>query len=44
MVNVPDCDIVVSKFKRQLLYYVPFWTNTLSKGLNPFIKSDGLNE
>ena len=35
--NVLDSDIVVSKFKLQLGYYVHFWTNTLGKGMNSLI-------
>ena len=35
--NVVDCDIVVSKFKLQSRYYIPFWTNTLAKGMNSLI-------
>ena len=31
--NVLDCDIVVSKFKLQSLYYIHFQTNILEKGL-----------
>ena len=27
VVNVPNCNIVVSKFKIHLYYYIPFWTN-----------------
>ena len=32
-----DSDIVISDFELQLPYYVPFWTNTLGKGMNPLI-------
>ena len=35
--NVLDCDIVESKFKIQLHYYIHFWTNALGKGRNFFI-------
>ena len=35
--NVLDCDIVVSKFELQSLYYVHFRTNTLRKGMDPLI-------
>ena len=39
-----DCAIVVSKFKLQLQYCIQFCTNTLRKGMNPFISlSYGLN-
>ena len=34
VVNVLKCDIVVSEFKIQSNYYVPFWTNTYRKGVN----------
>ena len=37
IVKAMDCEIVVSKFKLQSGYYVHFWTNTLGKGMNPFI-------
>ena len=32
--NVLDCYIIVSEFELQLCYYIPFWTNTLGKGIN----------
>ena len=35
--NVLDCDIAVSEFDFQLLYYVHFQTNILGEGMNPFI-------
>ena len=35
--NVLDCNNVVGKFKPQLLYYIHFQTNSLGKGMNPFI-------
>ena len=35
VVNVLDCDIVVSEFELQLRYYVQFWTNNLGKGMKP---------
>ena len=34
-----DYNIVVSEFELQLCYYIHFWTNTLGKGMNPFIPS-----
>ena len=37
VLNVTDCNIVARKFELQLRYYVPFRTNTLRKGMNPFI-------
>ena len=37
MVKTMDCGIAVTKFKLQLHYYVHFQTNTLGKGINPFI-------
>ena len=37
MVNVVDCGIVVTEFELHLRYYVYFRTNTLGKGINPFI-------
>ena len=37
MVKAMDFGIVVSKFELQSLYYVQFRTNTLGKGMNPFI-------
>ena len=39
MANVKECDITVSKFKLQSLYYVHFPTITLGKGKNTFILS-----
>ena len=33
--NELDCDIVVSKIKLQLCYYIHFQTNSLGKGMNP---------
>ena len=39
MVNVLDCDIVVSEFELQLRYCVSFRTDTLRKGSNPFIST-----
>ena len=41
--NMLDCNIVVSQFKFQFSYYSHFHTNTLEKGLNPFIPSYELN-
>ena len=35
--NILNYDIVVSKFKLQSFYYVPFQTNTLRKAMNLFI-------
>ena len=35
--EVPDCDIVVSKFELQSRYYVHFRTVTLEKGMKPLI-------
>ena len=43
VVNVQDCDIVVSEFELNSHYYVHFRTNTLGKGMNPFVLSYGLN-
>ena len=37
MVKAMDCGIVVSEFVLQSRYYVHFRTNTLGKGMNPFI-------
>ena len=37
MANVLDCGITVSEFKFQPYYHVHFRTNTLGKGMNPFI-------
>ena len=37
MVQAMDCKIVGSEFELQSLYYVHFRTNTLRKGMNPFI-------
>ena len=39
VVNVLDCDIVVSKFEIQSWYYVHFQTNAFGKGMNPLIRS-----
>ena len=35
--NMLNSNIVESKFKLQLCYYVHFYTNTLGKGMNPLI-------
>ena len=44
MTNVLDCDIVISEFKIQSLYYIHFQTNILWKGMNSFIpRPHGLN-
>ena len=37
MVKVMDWGIVVSEFVLQSHYYVHFQTNTLGKGMSPFI-------
>ena len=37
IVKVMDCRIVESEFELQLHYYIHFWSNTLGKGVNPFI-------
>ena len=37
MVNVLDCDIVVSEFKPQLCYNIHFQTNILGEVMNPLI-------
>ena len=37
VVNVLDCDIVVSKFELQSRYYIHFCTNTLGNVTNLFI-------
>ena len=37
LVNVLNCDIVVSKFVLQLDYYFPFRSNTHERGMNPII-------
>ena len=37
MVKVMDSGIVVSELKLQSCYYIHFQTNTLGKGMNPFI-------
>ena len=42
VVNMLDCNIVVSQFKLQLPYHIHFQTNTLRKSMKPFILS--LNE
>ena len=36
-IETMDCKIVVSDFELQSRYYVHFRTNTLGKGMNPFI-------
>ena len=35
MVKAMDCEIVVSEFELQSLYYVHFRANTLGNGMNP---------
>ena len=37
VVNMQNCNIVVCEFELQSHYYVHFWTNTLGKGMYPFI-------
>ena len=37
MVNVLDCDIVVSEFELQQRYYNYFRTNTLGKNMSPLV-------
>ena len=39
VVNVLDCDFVVSEFELQLPYYIHFRTNAFGKGMNliPFV-------
>ena len=37
MVKAMNCRIVVSEFELHSRYYVHFRTNTLGKGMNPFI-------
>ena len=37
LVNVLNCNIVVSEFELQSCYYVDFWTNTHGKGMIPLI-------
>ena len=37
MINKLGCDIIVSEFELQSLYYDHFWTNTLGKGMNALI-------
>ena len=35
VVNMLDCNIVVSEFEFKLRYYIHFWTNTLKKDIEP---------
>ena len=37
MVKAIDCGIVVRELVLQSRYYIPFWANTLGKGINPLI-------
>ena len=37
MAKFLDCDPIVSEFELQSRYYVHFQTNTLAKGMSPFI-------
>ena len=37
MVNVLDCNIIVSEFELQSRYFVHFRTRTFQKGMNPLI-------
>ena len=39
MVKELDFEIIVSMFELQSRYYVPFWANTLKKGMNLLILS-----
>ena len=39
MANMLDFNLIVSKFKLQLCYYIHFQTNTLGKGMNLLIPS-----
>ena len=38
-INALDCNIVGSKLKFQLRYYIHFWNYALEKVLNPLIDS-----
>ena len=40
MANKLDCSIVVSKLECHSRYYIHFWINTPSKGMNPFMLTD----
>ena len=37
IVKALDCGIVVGEFELQSRYHVYFWTNTIRKGMNPFV-------
>ena len=37
--NVLDCDILISEFEQQTLYYVHFRANIFGKGINSVISS-----
>ena len=41
--NMLDCNIIVSKFKLKLCYYVHFWINTTAKSKLSCLSSYGLN-
>ena len=37
VINVIDCDIIVSEFESKARIYVQFWTNIFEKRMNPLI-------
>ena len=41
--NVLDCDIIVNQFEPLSCYFIYFLTNTLGKGINPFLTCCRLN-
>ena len=44
MAKVLDCEIVVSEFELQSVYYVHFWTNSFGKDMNlSILACNGLN-
>ena len=42
VVNMLNCNIVVSEFEPQLSYYVHFYTNNLREGMSVFITTSAI--
>ena len=41
--NVLETTNIVHVFEQHFLHYVQFWTNSIKKGINPFIAQARLN-
>ena len=44
MAKVLNCDFEVSESELKLRYYVPFWTNTLGKGIKPLYTTSAMGQ